>query len=214
MARYNKVVKEEKQEQEKKEQIKEGSKTVMAILLSILAVAILVFIVVIIVLQIKQSNKSEEEENNETKTYEATYTKENTPGLVEITLDDLEDILDNDTHSEYAKPTVYVLIYTPNYDAYKKDDKEADGSTEEFQNAVKAACLNEDEKTGFYVINVLSTDNKESSSSVLTDNSISYSTNGYVLVKITYNSEKQTNDLESYKILVDVLDELESLSAE
>jgi len=184
------------EKEEKKEAIKEGSRTVIALLITVAAIAVLAFIVVIVVLSIKNKNNQEEDE---TKKYDATYTLDNTDNtLLEITLDDLEGLLDNDDRSKYAKSNVYVLVYTPNYDNYKTDDKEADGSTKEFQdfviNAIKGCNGDTEDETVLYVINLLSDSNKESESTVLSDNSITYP-NGYVLleIKLKVLEEKMTS---------------------
>ena len=211
MARYNKDVKEIKTEEVKKDELKEKGNTVLAIILSVISLAILVFIIVIVILSFKKDNGDDPEEE---KVYEATYTEENTPGLVEITYDDLSAILDNDAPSNYAKPLVYVLVYSPNYELYADDDKEAEGSAESFQNAVKAAIAQTAEKNdvAFYIINVLSDDNKKGDSTVLSTNGIVYSKNGYALVEIKYNGEEQKNDIKTYTILVDVMEQLEGIA--
>ena len=197
------------EKEEKKEKVIENSKTVVAVIFAIVAVAILAFLIVIIVLAIKQKNQKEDEET----TYSATYTLENTDNaLMEITLEDLEGLLDNDDRSKYSKANVYVFIYTPAYDNYSTDDKKADGETEAFQayviNAIKSVNADKEDEIVLYVINLLSDDNKESESTVLTDNSITYP-NGYALLEINVKKELEEK-MTSY---ADVTECLESLAS-
>jgi len=169
------------EKEQKKEEIKEKSKTLAAVLLILFALAILALIVVIIVLQIRGNNEEVEEE----KTYDPTYVSTDTYTVTDITKSDLNELLDADLRSKLFNKTVYVLVYSPNYDLYKTDDSPAEGGTESFQKAVTTALTNSESlaDVSFYILNILSTDNKNDDSTVFSDYGITCP-KGYALLVI------------------------------
>lgn len=187
----------EKTKDIKKEQNQEKGKWIFALILSIICVAVLAFIVTIIVLQLTKKDDGSTEEPK----YEATYTSENTVGLVDLTWDQYKDLIDVNKATNLAKPVVYIYIYSPNYDSYKKNDKTY-GNDEELVGLIKEAseAFKDSEETGFYILNTLSDDNKDVTASV------DISSYGIALLKIT-NDEVETTD---YKV-IDIVNTLNDI---
>lgn len=196
MARVVEKVKENKVENNNQEK----GKTILIILLSIVSVAILALIVTVIVLQVTKKD----EETDETTTYEPTYTKDNTEGLKEITWEEFDALIDVNTPSDLVKSTVYVYVYSPNYDYYNNDGKDTYGADEELISLIKEAskAYQNDENIGFYVLNVLSSDNK----STTARNDAFDSTRGFALCEI-----KNDEITETYKKLVEIKNTLKDM---
>lgn len=144
--------------------------------------AVLIAGIVLLIVWLVQKNK-----NSGDKEFDETY-----PTAKLITYEDLAGILDNDTRSEYMAGTVYVYLYSPDYETYPI------GKVEGVQNAVNACIAaykdyapeGEYADYAFYVINTSTKENKTyitEHSSFLTDNNIttSDSTNFPRVIEIT-----------------------------
>lgn len=167
-------------------------------------VAALAAAVILIILYFTNKDKPAEE-----KTFDETY-----PSAELIDFTDLENILDNDVMSSYAKGVIYIYVYSPDYDAYDPDGEGAlvaTGAREDVKQAVNNAITANASTTkdvAFYVINILSENNKSYSGSVLTDNSIDM-TDGAALIVIKPSSsgvsvsEQYTTKGEIINVLAD-----------
>jgi len=203
---------EEKKVSKKQDKLKadEKGKTAVIIVLSVIALALLALIIVVLVKQL--TNKDEEETE---KTYEAIYTKDNTDQkLIEITWADFDNLLDlneqfylSNAPEGYKtrKDVSYVFIYSPDTETYETV------KNEELIAAVTNAIKNTPEGVGFYVLNVLSKDNKDTTS----ENKDTYTSGwqGYNLVVVD-DTKASEERIESFNDkLVNVTAKLNNLLA-
>ena len=150
-------------------------------LFSLIAIAAIVIIVLMI---IGPQDKDEEEEI----TYEETYKNAEL-----ITFEDLENILDKDVDSELSDGcnTIYVYVYSPNYDKTENDvlinEDELDSVRTQVNACIDAYGKEVKNNSAFFVINVTTEDNKDSN--FLANNGFSISDTTPLLLVITTGAD-------------------------
>ena len=116
-----------------------------------------------------------------------------------LTYEELEDMLDNDTHSGLASISTYIYVYSPDFDKYENGDNAEYKSLVDQCISSYASATNED--YSFYVLNVASEDNESASTDFLQDclgeevSSIPSDTPYLMIITNTSNGPKITSIL-------------------
>lgn len=207
----------------KKNELSEKAKNIASWILFGFLTSVIVFVIVLVVVLIVEANKKDEEETEEDK-YVEVYKDAVGEANNIITLDQLNNILDNDKKSGgLLKAKTYVFIYTSDFDTYDPDgdDEEvAPAAREDVQNIVKdaIAAFNaaNDEGTAFYIVNLLQ---KDEDGNLYSQDFLSYYEiyveNGASLVIIDASKVEKdgfTEEIDAYKdIINDLTDAIDSL---